>query len=170
MKKGIIILTGTPQGLKQFTKTARDVAWVWGINPKDAIADFSRKLGKLSGEDDCEVEPFASQVLSLSNKQFDYEKRFLDDKIGEFLSDTSPLKKFRDKTYNRFILVLTGISKGMYTYLEEEYGAFQIHVAETANATAVSGKGKILHDYVVCYDDNKFPEKLASVIQILTED
>lgn len=158
MKKGIIVLTGTPQGISTFSNLATQYAWVLRANVKKA--EFTDKRGQ-------ENEKLSAGKVSHRNKQLHFEKTFIQNRLTDFLSISS-IKKFRGREYDRFVLLVTGLDKKLYRFIEEEHGAFQLHVTSKKFKEQSHIGKKILHDYVMYYDDEDFSKQVSSVINILT--
>lgn len=95
-------------------------------------------------------------------------KDFLLQSIHKFVGDDSRrktvIKNNRKEAYHKFILILQNVPKGLYNFLESEYGAFQIHVTDSNNRDNETLK----HDYVLCEDATDFGEQVKRVIDILT--
>lgn len=166
MQKTIILLSGTPEGKTKFAEIAQQISWVWQINPKNHIRD-NAKLFYWDGTKTEETWKYVVEQLEILNKYFDFERKFLKDKIQRFLGDTDEYKTSKElKVFDKFILIAHGVSKGLVPFLQEEYGVFKIHISKKE----YNSNEKFSNDVVVLYEDEEnFSLEVNRIIEVLTK-
>jgi hypothetical protein len=165
MQKTVILLSGTPQGKQSFAQKVKEIAWVWQINPKDHIKD-NAKTFYWDGVKTEEIYKYVGEQLPILNRYFNYEQKYLEDKIERFLSDDDEYKRSGDKVFDKFILVVHGVSKDLVPFLQEEYGVFRIHISKKE----YNSSEKFPPDVTMLYEDeDKFTIEVNRVIEILTK-
>lgn len=138
MNKVIVMLSGTPQGKNALSELLKQQAWVWDINPKNALGAEMKNPNRQSplnfnpkfywnGERDATYYKYLSDWIKILNKHFDYEAQYIEEKIQSFNDDTDEEKKsLEGKTFNNFVLVIHGISPQLIDQLKEEHGALRV--------------------------------------------
>lgn len=164
-KKAIILLSGDPQTKNKFIDMVESIAWIWNINPKNKLRNNLKSNFYWKGDKTEEVEKFISDQLVSYNELFDFEKSFLAEKIKAFNDDDSEVKTHEDKTFDKFVLIVHGVSKSLVPFLQEEYGVFKIHLSKREY-----NSNENLNDYTVLYeDDENFTIEVNRIIEILTK-
>lgn len=164
MNKAIIVLTGSTTGREKFNEIAKRTCWLWQVNPKNYLANTARGL-YWNGDRDNNFYKFISNLLDLSNSAFDFEENYIAEKIEKFRQDADEYKRNNDNVeFLKFLLVIDGISNQLTKKLEEEEGAFQLHIAQSP----VTNLNK--HDYVLFETSDTFCEDVERVINVLTND
>lgn len=164
MNKAIVLLSGTPSGKRTFNEILQRNSWVWNINPKDFLYEKLFKSISYDGEKDEAFYKNLQEVSNLLNEKFEYERKYLKEKIGRFLQDTDEVKTHEGKTFNSFVLVAHGVSKGLVEYLKDEFGIFKIHIAPLNTNPNIENQDVILWEHA----DN-FESKVESTLAILTK-
>lgn len=162
MNKAIILLSGTPSGKSKFIETAKNSSWLWNINPRDFLGAKSNSF-YWDGERTDEYYKFSNELLKLVNKYFEFEEKYLKEKIEKFQSDYSETKTNKEKVFNKFLLIAHGISKDIVPMLKNEYGVFEIHVTRHDLNTNVE-----LHELILYEDDANFESEVERYINVLT--
>ena len=86
-------------------------------------------------------------------------------KISEkFRSDESETKSSGSVVFDKFILILHGLSKELVDKLKEEQGIFQLHITNSNVQTTPKD-----HDFILFEDKDTFEEDVERVIRILTK-
>lgn len=162
MKKAIIVLNGTPDGKSAFSLVLKEIAWVWELNPKKYIKDKA-KLFNHDGETD--LEKYAGEQLELVNKHFDFEKKYLRENIGRFKADEDEFKTnaLKTKSFDKFVLIIHGVSQDIIEHLKEEYGIFTVNISRKDLNTNIEKYDKVLYS-----DDEGFSIDVNRTIEILT--
>ena len=168
MKKAIILLSGTPQGKSKFDEITKETSWVWNTNPRNYLGALSKNF-YWSGERNEQYYKFTEELLTLTNRYFNFEEKYLKEKIEKFNSDDSLIKILREegqleKKFDRFILIIHGITKDLVEMLESDYGVFKLHISRRDLNTNVKEQ-----DYVIYEDDPNFKEEVERVLRILTK-
>jgi len=128
MKKAILILTGTPDAKNRFDTVIKKSAWVWGINPNNHLSNIAKSLF-WDGERNELFHKFLSDFRNLVNGAFAFDEKYVLSMVEKFLSDKDYKKHDKSgRDYERFILTIHGIPKSLYNRLEQDFGAFQIHL------------------------------------------
>lgn len=166
MKKTIILLSGSPNSKNRFTEIVKDIAWIWGINSKDYIRENLR-LFSWDGNRTEEINKLVEDQLKLYNENFDFERKFLKDRIERFLSDEDEFKKSPEgKVFDKFILIAHGVSKNLVPFLQDEYGVFKIHISKRE----YNSNEKFDNDITVLYEDEEdFTIQVNKIIEVLTK-
>lgn len=158
MKKAIIVLNGTPSEKSKFEQSAKKHCWLWNINAKSYLETVSEKL-YWTGEGD-----FVDDLFVMANRKLGFEEKYLKERIERFLSDDAETKTDKNgNAYERFVLVIHGLSKKLLQTLESEYGVFEIFLSCNDPSTKTSEK----HDYVLTTNDN-LEDKVGHLIRVLT--
>lgn len=160
MRKAIILLNGTPEAKNTFSGILREIAWTWEINPKSYIRDKA-KIFYCDGESD--VSKYVSEQLELVNTHFQFEKNYLLDNIRKFNSDDSEIKTFGNKSFDKFLLIIHGVSQDMVEYLKDEYGIFTLNISRKDLNTNIEKYDKVLYS-----DSDDFSIDVNRTIEILT--
>lgn len=160
MRKAIILLNGTPDGKNNFSSILKELAWVWDINPKKYIRDKG-KIFYYDGESD--ASKYVNEQLELVNKHFQFEKNYLLDNIRKFNSDDSEIKTFGNKSFDKFLLIIHGVSQDMVEYLKDEYGIFTVNISRQDLNTNIEKYDKVLYS-----DSDTFSIDVNRVIEVLT--
>ena len=163
MNSSIILLSGTPSGKKNFINIAREDNWVWNLNIKDRLTEVAEKELGYKGERDEAHYKFISKFLSLLDSTYNYQEKFLTEKIQKFLSEER--EYFADSTgkkFHNYLMIIHGVTPKMVYFLKENYGVFQIYVSEKKLNT-VGGR----FDNILYEDDEDFPEKCKNTLNIL---
>ena len=132
MNKTIIILSGTPDAKNTFDRLLKENSWVWNVNPKNALRTIAEQLGwnREDGWGD-EYQDFISDILSIANKHVQYETKYIQKQIQDFLSDNAVAKQVDGtKEFTNFTLVWHGVSKAQLDSMKEN-GAIHILLADT---------------------------------------
>ena len=162
MKKAILLISGSPEAKNKFAEIVKKIAWVWAINSKDFIRE-NLKLFYWDGSRNEEINKMVENQLSLFNEMFDFEKKFLIEKITNFKEDDSEVKIKENKTFDKFILIAHGVSKSLVPFLQEEYGIFKIHLSRRDYHS-----NENFNDMTVLYeDDENFVIEVNKLIEIL---
>ena len=165
MNKAIIVLSGSPEAKNKFAEIVKRVAWVWAINAKDLIRE-NLKLFYWDGSRTEDVNKLVLEQFELFNKNFDFEKKYLSDKITKFNEDDSEFKTNGSNTFDKFVLISHGVSKDILPYLQEEYGVFKIHLSRKD----YNSNEKFPNDVTVLYEDgDDFVVEVNKIIEILTK-
>lgn len=163
MKKTIIVLSGSPEAKNKFAEIVKDMAWVWSINAKDFLRENLR-LFYWDGSRTDEINKLVIEQLELFNEKFDFEKRYLVDKITKFNEDDSEVKVKENKTFDKFVLIAHGVSKNLLPFLQEEYGVFKIHLSKRE----YNSNEKFANDFTILYeDDADFNVEVNKLIEVL---
>jgi len=164
MKKTILLISGSPEAKNKFAEIVKEIAWVWAINSKDFIRE-NLKLFYWDGSRNEEINLFISNQLELYNEKFDFEKKYLMEKINRFQADESEVKVHENKTFDKFVLIAHGVSKDLVSFLQEEYGVFKIHLSKREYHS-----NENLNDYTVLYeDDENFTIEVNRIVEVLTK-
>lgn len=167
MNKAIIILTGIPEGKNKWDDIVKKTSWVWGVNPKNALARIAKNNLFWDGERTEQYSKFLSEFLSLVNLNFQFEEVYTRKTIEKFLKDEDEYKIDVDQTkFNNFLLVIHGTSKTLSTKLKDEFGAFQIHVTSRILNSNVEPH----HDFILYEDDENFESEVERILSGLTQD
>lgn len=166
MKKTIIVLSGSPEAKNKFAEIVKDMAWVWSINAKDFLRENLR-LFYWDGSRTEEINKLVEDQLKLYNENFDFERKFLKDKIERFLSDEDEFKKSPEgKVFDKFILIAHGVSKNLVPFLQDEYGVFKIHISKKE----YNSNEKFDNDIAVLYEDEEdFTIQVNKIVEVLTK-
>lgn len=163
MKKAVIVLSGSPEAKNKFAEIVKKISWRWEINPKDFVRE-SFKLFYWDGSKTDETNKLAAEQLELYNNKFDFERKYLTYKITKFNEDDSEVKVSGDKTFDKFVLIAHGVSKNLVSFLQEEFGAFKIHLTKKEY-----NSNQVINDAVILYeDDENFVVEVNRLIDILT--
>lgn len=163
MKKTIMVLSGSPEAKNKFAEIVKDMAWVWSINAKDFLRENLR-LFYWDGSRTDEINKLVVEQLELFNEKFDFEKKYLVDKITKFNEDDSEVKVKENKTFDKFILIAHGVSKNLLPFLQEEYGVFKIHLSKKE----YNSNEKFANDVTILYeDDENFNVEVNKLIEVL---
>ena len=163
MKKTIIVLSGSPEAKNKFAEIVKDMAWVWSINAKDFLRENLR-LFYWDGSRTDEINKLVVEQLELFNEKFDFEKRYLVDKITKFNEDDSEVKVKENKTFDKFVLIAHGVSKNFLPFLQEVYGVFKIHLSKRE----YNSNEKFANDFTILYeDDADFNIEVNKLIEVL---
>lgn len=163
MKKTIIVLSGSPEAKNKFAEIVKDMAWVWSINAKDFLRENLR-LFYWDGSRTDEINKLVVEQLELFNEKFDFEKRYLVEKITKFNEDDSEVKVKENKTFDKFVLIAHGVSKNLLPFLQEEYGVFKIHLSKRE----YNSNEKFANDFTILYeDDADFNVEVNKLIEVL---
>jgi hypothetical protein len=171
MKKAIVILTGQAEAKNKFDLLVKNQSWVWAINAKNELSRASKNHLFWDGERTEEFHKFLGIFLELVNEYFNFEEKYIRSMVEKFLADEDEYKLLtpRDggeqKKFDKFLLVIHGVNKELVQTLEEEYGAFQLHVTTRELNTNIEN-----HDFTLYADDEDFQEKVENTINILTND
>lgn len=164
MKKTILLISGSPEAKNKFAEIVKEIAWVWAINSKDFIRE-NLKLFYWDGSRNEEINLFISNQLELYNEKFDFEKKYLMEKINRFQADESEVKVHENKTFDKFVLIAHGVSKDLVSFLQEDYGVFKIHLSKREYHS-----NENLNDYTVLYeDDENFTFEVNRIVEVLTK-
>jgi len=164
MKKTILLISGSPEAKNKFAEIVKEIAWVWAINSKDFIRE-NLKLFYWDGSRNEEINLFISNQLELYNEKFDFEKKYLMEKINRFQADESEVKVHENKTFDKFVLIAHGVSKDLVSFLQEDYGVFKIHLSKREYHS-----NENLNDYTVLYeDDENFTIEVNRIVEVLTK-
>lgn len=163
MEKAIILLSGTPDGKNKFIDIAKSASWLWNINARDFLGSKSSSF-YWSGERNEDYYKFTSEFLGLVNKYFEFEEKYLREKIERFLSDDSTEKRHGDKSFEKFILIVHGVSKNIVQTLMSDYGVFKVHISRRDLNSNIES-----HDLTLYEDDENFDEEVAKVINTLAK-
>ena len=164
MKKTILLISGSPEAKNKFAEIVKEIAWVWAINSKDFIRE-NLKLFYWDGSRNEEINLVISNQLELYNEKFDFEKKYLMEKINRFQADESEVKVHENKTFDKFVLIAHGVSKDLVSFLQEEYGVFKIHLSKREYHS-----NENLNDYTVLYeDDENFTIEVNRIVEVLTK-
>jgi hypothetical protein len=170
MKKAIVILSGESGSKNKFDLLVKNQSWVWAINAKNELSRASKNHLFWDGERTEEFHKFLGIFLELVNEYFNFETKYIRLMIEKFINDTDEFKLLtpRDggeqKKFDKFLLVIHGVNKELVQTLEEEYGAFQLHVTTRELNTNIEN-----HDQVLYSDDENFESEVNRVIDILTK-
>lgn len=165
MKKVIIVLSGSPEAKNKFAEIVKRVAWVWAINAKDFVRE-NLKLFYWNGSRTEDINKLVSEQLELLNQKFDFERKYLSDKITKFNEDDSEFKTNGNNTFDKFVLIAHGVSKDSLPYLQSEYGVFKIHLSRKD----YNSNEKFSNDVTVLYEDSEdFIVEVNKIIEILTK-
>lgn len=163
MNKVILCIGGTPSGKAKFDELTKENCWVWNLNPKNRLGNLAKEF-YWNGERNEEYYSFTSEFLQLLNKYFDYEKNHLRKKIEDFRNDVDEVKKdISGKEYNKFVLILHGISREAREMLKDEYGVLEVHISRRDLNTTPE------RDWVLYEDDEDFEEQIRRTVDILTK-
>ena len=162
MQKQIIIVSGSPSAKRKLSDIIRKNCWLREVNPKKSIRE-GFKLFYWDGESD--VEDFVQEHLNRLNEKFDYENRFIDENVRSFWGDDDEYKNTKSgRRYENYALVLHGVSKNIVKYLQDEYGAFKIHVSRREYHTVT----KTDNDVILLYeDDESFEGEVEKLLGVL---
>lgn len=171
MNKLMILLSGTPDGKKNFDKIIKKECWTWNCNAKNFLSDLSRSFGWDGVTRDDKFYKFISEFLSLLNRNFNFERKYLDQKIKAFLDDESEVKTDREtqKEFSKFILIMHGVSKDLVEGLKQKYGVYKIYIArgkkeDWNNSTYIPESDSVLYE-----DDDTFEQEILNIVNKLTE-
>lgn len=164
MDKAIILISGTPQGKTSFEKIAKETCWLWNANACNFLGKISKQF-YWDGERSERQNKFIGDLLTLVNSNFDFERKYIKNIAEKFIADTSEVKTEQSskKNFERFLLIIHGISKELIEEIEGEFGAFQLHITSRKQSTNIEG-----HDYCLYEDDDNFVEEANRVIRVLT--
>lgn len=164
MNKAIIILTGSSTGRAKFNEIAKRTCWLWSINPKNYLTNTAKNL-YWNGDRDNNFYGFISGLLESSNSAFNFEENYIAEKLEKFHQDADDYKRNENNiTFSKFLLVIEGVSNKLIKKLEDEEGAFQLHIAQSQNTNIEK------HDYTVFETSNTFCEDVERVINVLTNE
>lgn len=166
MKKTVLLMSGTPDGKAKFAKIAQEISWIWQINPKTYIRD-NAKLFYWEKTETEDIYKYIGEQLEILNRHFDFERKFLKDRIERFLSDEDEFKKSPEgKVFDKFILIAHGVSKNLVPFLQDEYGVFKIHISKRE----YNSNEKFNNDITVLYEDEEgFTIQVNKIIEVLTK-
>ncbi len=166
MKKTIILLSGSPNSKNRFAEMVKNIAWIWEINSKDYLRENLR-LFSWDGNRTEEINKLVEDQLKLYNERFDFERKFLKDRIERFLSDEGEFKKSSEgKVFDKFVLIVHGVSKELVPFLQEEYGIFRVHLSKKE----YNSNERFPKDITILYDDeNNFSLEVNRIIEVLTK-
>src|SRR5258706_761119 len=176
MDKTIVLLSGTPTGKTRFSELVNEIAWQWNCNSKDFLADQAKSMG-WNGIRDDKFYKFIAELLSLANKNFGFERKYLEQKIEAFKKDDSITKtdKISGKEFSKFVLILHGVSKDLVASLKEDYGVYKIYVTSHALRTnVIPERDFILYDDIEVNNgdflpNENFETEVLNIINKLTE-
>lgn len=177
MNKTIVLLSGVPSAKTRFSEIVNEIAWSWNCNSKNFLADLAKSLGWDGETRDDKFYKFISEFLSLANKSFDFERKYLEQKIRAFQEDESETKtdKLSGKEFSKFVLILHGVSKELVSWLQEDFGVYKIYVTRySLNSNFIPESDFIIYEDKKeadgMYSENEnFETEILNIINKLTE-
>lgn len=164
MRKAIILLNGTPAEKKNFSSILKEIAWVWDIDPRKYIRDKAKQFFYCNG-DLSDIGKYVAEQLNLVNKHFDFERTYLTENIQRFVDDEDEVKTFGNRSFDKFVLVVNGVSAELLEFLKEEHGAFVVTVSRRDLNTNVESQDMILYS-----DEDSFSIEINKLIEVLTKE
>ena len=163
MNKTIVVLTGDPDAKNEFLDKVKSLAWFNNFNPKSYLGKVTEHIREEKERDE-DYWNFLSEFLKLSNKYFDYEETSTRKKIREFLADNDEAKVTKDgKRFDKFLLIIHGLSPDIRESLKEEYPVFIIRLE-----TSKQSSSEMAQDFVLKTDLDNYDKEVERVINILT--
>jgi hypothetical protein len=164
MNKTIILLSGSPGAKAKFIESAKKIAWLWNLSPKDFIRANSKIFYWVSEPDNKEKDNrYLREMLELLNRHCEFERKYLEQNLQNFQDDDSQQKENKEgKVFDNFVAIIHGVSKPLVNFLQEDFGAFRIHVSRHDLNT-----NEELQDITLYEDDENFSERVLQVISTL---
>ena len=150
MNKAIVLLSGTPSTKSKFIEIAKKSNWIWNIQLQGFLGSRKDEF-YWDGETGEYYQSFTHEFFALIYKYF--------------MADDSEVKIAKNKIFNRFLLVVHGVSDSLVSTLEEEYGVFKIHISNRERNDNVE-----LCDVILYEDDDNFEDEVNRVVDVLTKE
>ena len=163
MNKTIVVLTGEPDAKNEFLDKVKPLAWFNNFNPKSYLGKVTEHIREEKERDE-DYWNFLAEFLKLTNKYFDYDEPSVRKKIEEFLADSEEVKVTNDgKTFDKFLLIIHGLSRDIRESLKEEYPLYVIRLATRNQPSSETNQ-----DFVLETDADGYQEEVVRVVNILT--
>ena len=163
MNKTILVLTGEPEQKNDFIERVKSLAWINNTNPKSNLGRFVNQVRRNKDRDE-DYWNSLSELMKLLNKRFNYEEEFIVEEIEKFLSDDDEVKIDRDgRKYDKFILIIHGLSRDLRDRLKSDYPLFVIRLA-----TSNQPSSETAQDFVLETDLEDYDKEVIRVVDILT--
>lgn len=150
MNKAIVLISGTPSAKSKFIEYAKKTNWIWNI-PLQSFLGSRKNEFYWDGESREYYQSFTHEFFALIHKYF--------------MADDSEVKISKGRVFNRFLLVVHGVSDSLVSTLEEEYGVFKIHISNRERKDNVE-----LYDVILYEDDENFEDEVNRVVDVLTKE
>lgn len=169
MDKAIVVISGTPNGKDEFIKIAKQTCWVWQVNPKKFISKIASKNFGVDTENNYEIIQNMSNLLNPTG----FERTYVMNLVQKFLQDDSETKcefandnDIATKRFDRFVLIIHGISRELIYTLKEDYGAFCVGIFDkNMEGTGLSDSS---YDFILHKDDEDFSSIAMWVLNVFT--
>ncbi len=152
MQKAIVLLSGSPTAKERFIELAGNTNEIVSVNAKNYLGTKAESFYWNGNKDESYYE-FISDFSKLTNKHFDFEKKYLKEELDRFQADEGLTD----------LLIIHGVSKDLVELLKSEYGVFKIHI-ELKNQEAGIG----LNDLIL-HEDDDFDKNVMQTIGVLTK-
>lgn len=149
MNKAIILISGTPDSKKKFVDLAKKEVWLWNVDLHNFLG--SKKNGFYwDGDRSQDYNNFTIEFFAMVYKYF--------------MLDDSEFKLNVKRTFDKFILIVHGVSKELDTKLKDEYGVFRILITQSDETVNMS-----LYDLILFDDNENFELEVNRVVSTLTK-